>query len=135
MWEEEEQICYNRTDVLALVIGTSSLLTIANTVTNLAWPDVWSGNKRCLNSAHLCVLCVLRPEVLVQVLADPGRHLEHPEEDEEGAQQDGQALQHYLGHVGDVALLEEDEGEGPPPQHEIHAAPSVHSCECCSRAH
>ena len=44
-------------------------------------------------TSHLCL-----PEVFVQVFADPGRYLEDPQEDEEGAQEDGQTFQHDLGH-------------------------------------
>ena len=40
-----------------------------------------------LEHNYLCIFSVFCPEILVQVLAYPGCHLEHSQEDEEGSQQ------------------------------------------------
>ena len=48
----------------------------------------------------LGVLGVFRAQVLVQVAADLGRDLERPQENEECPEQDGERLEHDLGHGG-----------------------------------
>ena len=47
---------------------------------------------------HLSILGILRPEILVQVLAQPWSYLQNAQEYEKGSEEHREALQYYLGH-------------------------------------